>query len=763
MCFSQSGSKLVSADSDQILIWNSISWELVDSAVRPVGRTGEFGLVRLQADVVDVKSQIPMKHTRITRMHFLDGDRSMVSLEQCTEMKSIQSLRIWQLEERSGIKASAEHGLDQDPIHSMCTQLQGLTIYTCSNGELSAWTCHDKAFGSRFGSMARLWSIECDEFDGVFVDVASAPSMGWVILPISHGKILILDDQGNKLRTVTRESAIITRVCMANDECLLVGTSKGSILWYNLPSMDVWRRIPYDLALRDSVETAISASAVELQGDSAGISGVRISGLSSFAGLCMRYTADQTVSVMDLSTGNICNASFGHINDVLCVCSANSARTRGVCVYTGSLDETIGIWELDGTKGVECSTTRFIDLPSNIHPSLTYRRGLSAAPEKINRGLGPLIVGGDQLLGAPSSMPVRPPAYVAETIVGVKGAQKAPGEALLTQQGTNTQADKVEGQKPNGKNSIAVHSVAVDSMRRILACGTGTGRCMIYDLRTSKVLHSIDLCRSRVAGLAFVKGANYLVARSAQGWVWVLDSISGFRKSMIVQEPDKMRNSQSYVWPCHKVLVVEDTLVKDEAQLASTVQTQASILLSFQVVTLMEPRTVAVYLVDAHQHSGTRTRAQRIATIGVEASPVDLALHASQQYIYVLSDKGRVQVKHLRSTGDAARGGLVSIPTQESDQGYVGACLALDPSGLYLATICTARDLSASTLCLWEAGTGQLVDCVRHLPAIRSVAFTSDNRGIVAGCHGGALLQHLHPRSLGCRALRSPQRCFVIL
>ena len=52
---------------------------------------------------------------------------------------------------------------------------------------------------------------------------------------------------------------------------------------------------------------------------------------------------------------------------------------------------------------------------------------------------------------------------------------------------------------------------------------------------------------------------------------------------MIVQEPDKLRDSQSYVWPCHKALVVEDTLVKDEAEREATAQTQASLLFSFQV------------------------------------------------------------------------------------------------------------------------------------------------------------------------------------
>jgi len=319
MCFSQSGAKMVSADTDQILVWNSISWELLDAAVRPVGRTGEFG------GALGDKGTKPTP-TRISRMHFLDGERSMVSLEQCVEIKAIQSLRIWQLEERSGIKASAEHGLDQDAVHSLCAQQQGLTIHTCSNGEVSAWTCHDKAFGGRFGSMARLWRVECDEFDGNFVDVVSAPAMGWVILAISHGKLLILDDQGNRLRTIVREQAIITSVCMASDECLLVGTCKGTVLWYNLPSLDVWRRMPYDLALRDSVEAARSASAMALESaldaHAPGISGVRVTSLSAHKGLCMRYTADQTISVMDLSTGNVCNASFGHLNQVSCICTA---------------------------------------------------------------------------------------------------------------------------------------------------------------------------------------------------------------------------------------------------------------------------------------------------------------------------------------------------------------------------------------------------------------------------------------------------------
>ena len=65
--------------------------------------------------------------------------------------------------------------------------------------------------------------------------------------------------------------------------------------------------------------------------------------------------------------------------------------------------------------------------------------------------------------------------------------------------------------------------------------------------------------------------------------MWVLDSIAGFRKSMIVQEPDKLRDSQSYVWPCHKVLIVEDSLIKDEGEREALTQTLPSLLLSFQV------------------------------------------------------------------------------------------------------------------------------------------------------------------------------------
>ena len=52
---------------------------------------------------------------------------------------------------------------------------------------------------------------------------------------------------------------------------------------------------------------------------------------------------------------------------------------------------------------------------------------------------------------------------------------------------------------------------------------------------------------------------------------------------MIVQEPDKLRDSQSYVWPCHKVLISENPIIKDEGERESLTQTLPSLFLSFQV------------------------------------------------------------------------------------------------------------------------------------------------------------------------------------
>jgi len=77
------------------------------------------------------------------------------------------------------------------------------------------------------------------------------------------------------------------------------------------------------------------------------------------------------------------------------------------------------------------------------------------------------------------------------------------------------------------------------------------------------------------------------MTHDAQGWVWVLDSIAAFAKTMIVQEPDKLRDSTSYVWPCHKVLVAEYKAVQDEGERHESLSSSSSIHLSFQVLCVL--------------------------------------------------------------------------------------------------------------------------------------------------------------------------------
>jgi hypothetical protein len=48
-------------------------------------------------------------------------------------------------------------------------------------------------------------------------------------------------------------------------------------------------------------------------------------------------------------------------------------------------------------------------------------------------------------------------------------------------------------------------------------------------------------------------------------------------------------------------------------------------------------------------------------------------------------------------------------------QGFQATWATCDPSGLYVAAVCTHPGRAVSTLSLWETGTGEFVDCVRHL------------------------------------------------
>eukprot|EP00283_Hemiselmis_rufescens_P017692 CAMPEP_0173457608 /NCGR_PEP_ID=MMETSP1357-20121228/58094_1 /TAXON_ID=77926 /ORGANISM="Hemiselmis rufescens, Strain PCC563" /LENGTH=285 /DNA_ID=CAMNT_0014424923 /DNA_START=29 /DNA_END=882 /DNA_ORIENTATION=- len=268
-----------------------------------------------------------------------------------------------------------------------------------------------------------------------------------------------------------------------------------------------------------------------------------------------------TISVVDLTSGSVCNALFGHLAEVVCLASCRSARNSGVSVYSGSADETLGMWELDEAKGVGCGQHRFIDLASLVHPSLSYRRGLAcslAPPEPFNQV---------------AKMPPVAGAYVGEMAVGLP----------------------VGGRR----SVVSVRSVAVDPTCQLLACGTSHGCCLVYELRGGRMRSCTDVCRPALAGLVFAPGGKYLVARSAQGWVWVLDALSGFRKSLVVQEPEGKLNSVSY-WSCHDVCVVGDL---------SPVDAPPAVLGTFHVATLCENTKIGIYRVqaDAASYVGTPT------------------------------------------------------------------------------------------------------------------------------------------------------------
>ena len=548
------GTALVTSDADQILLWDTRTWAVTARAILPKGKSEPGRLEEGEDGGVGKK----VKAFDVIKAGFLGGHlRQVVSLEMSTEISAVQCLRVW-MADGPILRCVADMHITQDPIHCLRTLPDAGSIYLCSNGLISSWTCIDSKLGApRSGGVVKGWALPCEGRENVYVGCEVASSVGWVLGVVSDGSVHIASDAGERLRTVRRDSAVFTSSCMDGSDCLLVGTARGTVLWYNVASMDVWRRIPYDIELRDSMRVRPPIEMTSLpdgsnsggghQAEEGGFSssvsggdGVRADALCAYGGMCVRTTADTTISILDLTSGAVSNALFGHIAGVKCLASSKSARTSGVCVYTGSLDETLGIWELDETKGVGCGQHRFLDMASLVHPSLSYRRGLACtrAPPAPFAEL--------------SKMPPAPGPYMGEIPVG-------PWPRFGERRGV-----------------ISVESVAVDASSQLLACGTSHGCCLIYELRRGKLRSVTDICRTALAGMAFAPGGKYLVVRSAQGWVWVLDNLSGFKKSIVVQEPAGKRNSVPY-WNCHDIFVIAGL---------SPVDSPAVILDTFHVVTL---------------------------------------------------------------------------------------------------------------------------------------------------------------------------------
>lgn len=352
MSVNQGGTAIVTADADQIVLWDTRTWSVTARAILPKGRS-EPG--KLEEDW-DADGGKKVKAFEICKAGFLGGHlRQIVSLEMSSEISAVQCLRVW-MADGGILRCVADIHVSQDPIHCLRTLPDTGGVFLCSNGLVSSWTVLDsKLGGARSGGIVKGWMLPCEGRENVYVGVEIASSVGWVLAVVSDGSVHVVSDSGERLRTVRRDSAVFTSSCMDGSDCLLIGTARGTVLWYNVPSMDVWRRIPYDLELRDSMQIKPPRELVEgvtaLQSDTArGGEGVRADALCAHGGMCVRATADVTIAIVDLSSGAVCNALFGHLSDVTCLASSRSARTSGVCLYTGSLDETLGMWELDETK-----------------------------------------------------------------------------------------------------------------------------------------------------------------------------------------------------------------------------------------------------------------------------------------------------------------------------------------------------------------------------------------------------------------------------
>jgi len=62
-----------------------------------------------------------------------------------------------------------------------------------------------------------------------------------------NGKILILDQQGEFVSTLSKEEVVFTKVGTAHDK-LLIGTSRGTVLVYHLASLQPISEIPFQLS-----------------------------------------------------------------------------------------------------------------------------------------------------------------------------------------------------------------------------------------------------------------------------------------------------------------------------------------------------------------------------------------------------------------------------------------------------------------------------------------------------------------------------------
>ena len=105
-------------------------------------------------------------------------------------------------------------------------------------------------------SCIKLWNFFKGNFDlskkivikQTIKQCVIAQLTGFFLILGDNGKLLILDQKGEFVSTVSKEGVVFTVIGTASDK-LLLGTDKGSIYVYHMASLKFVTEIPYQMAL----------------------------------------------------------------------------------------------------------------------------------------------------------------------------------------------------------------------------------------------------------------------------------------------------------------------------------------------------------------------------------------------------------------------------------------------------------------------------------------------------------------------------------
>ncbi len=370
LTFSPNGLALASADENEIHLWNApAGWAHVRSIARPAPSsafTSAHGRMYLAAG-------------GFRAVGWLGGGEILVGLDCSDECLGAcqQHLYAWAL--RGGEKSAIldEVALPQDAVHNAITDQESGSLFCCSRRSISAWTAiiaastslraaHPGVHSDDRVDLRRMWRYDCIEDDaGSFIWAAAGA--GRVFVVCAGGGVVVLDAvAGAALGRLQEEHAAVTCCCYAPSRagaggfppyCVL-GTADGAVVCAELPGGARRRGLAYDPGLRDAAARGAGAAAGGTwagggDGDGetgrirCGVAGLAAAAAASGAAagaVCARLTEDQTLTVIDLSNGQVLGMACGHIGMVTCVAwlRAGPGRARAV---SGCSDESVGVWE----------------------------------------------------------------------------------------------------------------------------------------------------------------------------------------------------------------------------------------------------------------------------------------------------------------------------------------------------------------------------------------------------------------------------------